>query len=111
MNMVTGTVSRRRRLSSLWFVCACERCRKPDLSRQLRCPKCNAPKCVPAEDQPDGDQEWSCEKPLEAIVPEVKAWCCSACGGTFGSQQMCLNHEERLSEDVPRVMQGRVQNA
>lgn len=109
MNMVTGTLSRRRRLASLWFVCLCSRCQQPDLSRQLRCPKCAAPKCIPA-DKKSKELEWSAEKPVHLMIPDVKVWKCGACNSTFKPEQMPLDHEDKLSDDVPAVMQGHPQN-
>jgi hypothetical protein len=111
MNMMAGTVARRRRLGSLWFICLCSRCREPDICRQITCPRCNAPKCIPAD--PPSDKSWSCEIPLHKLIPEVQRWKCQACGASSDSAQLhsSLKAEEMLSALVPEVMQGRPRDA
>lgn len=109
MNMVADTLTRRRRLSTLWFVCQCPRCMAPDYCRQLLCPKCGAPQCIPCE--ATAAQQWSCERDLGELFPEATTWQCGACGGTFPSEDMPLEAEDYITSLIPEVMQGPPQHA
>mmetsp|Transcript_36126 Transcript_36126/g.59473 ORF Transcript_36126/g.59473 Transcript_36126/m.59473 type:complete len:474 (-) Transcript_36126:31-1452(-) len=112
MNMVADTLTRRRRLSNLWFVCQCPRCMGPDLCRQMVCPKCGAPKCMPAgEDCEATALEWSCERELAELFPEVSTWECGACGASFSGEDMPLAAEDHMTSLIPEVMQGPPQHA
>uniref|UniRef100_A0A7S4QBV7 Uncharacterized protein n=2 Tax=Alexandrium monilatum TaxID=311494 RepID=A0A7S4QBV7_9DINO len=116
MNLMVSTVERRRRLSSLWFVCQCSRCAGPDLVRQMRCPSCGAPRCLPDYGGEGGRQagasgDWAAGRPLHELVPDAASWSCRACGGASPASAMPLGEEEELGELVPRAMQGAAEHA
>lgn len=104
MNLVVSTLERRRRLASLWFFCRCDRCAGNDLSRQMRCPMCNAARCVPTYMAPEGSG-WDGSRPLNDLVPEASRWRCLTCAATPTSSLMPLKIEEELVTMVPQVMQ------
>lgn len=106
MNLIVSTIERRRRLASLWFYCACDRCSGWDMSRQMRCPMCAEPRCRPAYLAPGSSRGgWDGSMHLNDLVPEASTWECSACGATPSAKQLPLEVEEELACKVPEVMQ------
>lgn len=104
MNLVSSTLQRRHRLASLWFCCQCTRCKGPDLARQMRCPKCSTPKCLPRYQEKRPDALWTGEKPLRDLIPDADTWHCEGCGADSASSQMALSAEEEFTRCVPDVM-------
>jgi hypothetical protein len=114
MNMLEGTIARRRQLASLWFVCQCTRCRSPngDLARQMRCPRCGESSCLPQAREPEPSKiEWAGEQPVEIIIPDAKEWHCKACSGTIPASQMPGDLEQECEELLPGVFGGEPEEA
>lgn len=112
MSLVMGTVERRRRLGSLWFVCSCERCTGPDLARQMRCPACKSPQCMPVRDDSNAaSADWAGDRALRELIPEAVTWHCAACNTESSSSEMPLQAEQELSNKVPDVLGGPPENA
>jgi len=110
MNLIMSAIERRRRLGSLWFVCACGRCAGPDLARQVRCPRCGACRCVPAYED-CGMPDWAGDRPLKDLIPDARTWRCAACGASVPAAELPLREEAEMAELVPEAMQGGPQRA
>lgn len=108
MNAITSTLERRRRLAALWFVCQCSRCKGPDLSRQMRCPSCSLPQCLPVFSE--SGSSWSGERPLRETIVDASSWKC-ACGWEGPSAQLPVRDEEELGRLIPEAMQGSPEQA
>jgi hypothetical protein len=66
---------------------------------------------VPDDQLKASELQFSCEKPVNMMVPEVRIWRCGACGAKSNTSQMPLAAEEKLARWVPEVMQGSPQQA
>lgn len=106
MNLLTSTIERRRRLSTLWFVCQCARCKGPDLSRKIRCPRCGVDgSCLPTYGQ---DPNWDTGMITPQMLPDAEHWHCGSCSANCPSAEMPLQEESELARLVPgAMMQGR----
>ncbi|CAE8609237.1 unnamed protein product [Polarella glacialis] len=107
MNLLTSTIERRRRLGQLWFVCRCSRCCGPDLARQLRCPTCSAPCCLPVY----GENFEGVKVPFSENLPEASTWRCASCGSTCSRSEMPLREESELARLIVQAMQGHSEDA
>lgn len=113
MNLLTSTLERRRRLSTLWFVCQCARCTGPDHARWMKCPGCGIDRgCLPEyAGAGEGEQEGANndgsafgERPSHVTVRDAKTWRCASCGGSFNAARLPLREEAELSQRVPEAM-------
>mmetsp|Transcript_47867 Transcript_47867/g.113755 ORF Transcript_47867/g.113755 Transcript_47867/m.113755 type:complete len:463 (+) Transcript_47867:113-1501(+) len=104
MSLVEGTVARRRRLGNLWFVCQCSRCMQPDVSRQMWCPRCKSPGCIPGESREAEGVDWTGDAPLREVIAEPSTWVCRHCGSRPAASEMPLEAEDEVSQLVPQVM-------
>ncbi|EKX38728.1 hypothetical protein GUITHDRAFT_115058 [Guillardia theta CCMP2712] len=104
--MVASTRMRRRRLLRLGFFCYCQRCRRPDSMRRLRCPKCSGSECMPEHSIVNFEEIEKKGREGTRVKPRVEtSWRCHAEGCDFelehpDEDKLPLSQEEELEETV-----------